>query len=80
VEGRLLLLNKRCKSKTSFQDPGWTTRNRGENVAFIADGVPVHLYVLKDHGIEVAIKNNGARIISNRTPDRYGSITNIVRG
>jgi hypothetical protein len=46
----------------------------------IADGAPVHFCVLKDHGVGVAAKCNGARIIANRTPDRYGSIANIVLG
>jgi hypothetical protein len=66
--------------KTAFQDPGWTTRNSGENVVFIADDAPVHLYVLKDHWIEVAIMNYGARIVSIRSSDHYGNTANIVLG
>jgi aldose 1-epimerase len=66
--------------KTAFQDPGWTTRNSGVNVGFIADEAPVYLYVLKDHGIEVAITNYRARIVSIRTPDRCGNIADIVLG
>lgn len=66
--------------KTAFQDPGRTTRNSGENAIFIADDAPVHLYVPKDHGIEAAIMNYEARIVSIRTPDRYGNIANFVFG
>ena len=32
--------------KPAFHDPGWMTRNSGENVVFIADDAPVHLYVV----------------------------------
>src|ERR1700758_71935 len=65
--------------KMAFQDPGQTTRDCGErNVGFTADGTPVHLYVLKDHSIEAAIMNYGARVVSIRTPDRYGNIANVV--
>jgi hypothetical protein len=66
--------------KTAFQDPGWTARNCGENVGFIAVDAPVHLYVLKDHGIKAAAMNYGARIVSIRTTDRYGNTANVVVG
>jgi aldose 1-epimerase len=67
--------------KTAFQDPARTTWDCGEkHVGFTADGTPVHLYVLRDHGIEAAIINYGARVVSIRTPDRYGNIANIVLG
>ena len=62
----------------SIQDPGWTTRSNGANVGFAADGAAVHLYVLRDDGIEVAIMDYGARIVSIRTPDRYGTMANVV--
>ena len=63
---------------TTIQNPGWTAKSNGANVGFTADGTAVHLYVLKDDGIEVAIMNYGARILSIRTPDRYGNMANVV--
>ena len=62
---------------TAIQDP-WTKKNSGANVGLTADGTPVHLYVLRDDGIEVAIMNYGARIVSLRTPDRYGNSADVV--
>ena len=64
--------------KTAFQDPRWTTRNSSENLVSIANGATVHLYVPRDHEIEVAIMNFGERPVSIRTPDRFGDITNMV--
>jgi aldose 1-epimerase len=62
---------------TAIQDP-WTKKNSGAKVGLTADGTPVHLYVLRDDGIEVAIMNYGARIVSIRTPDRYGNSADVV--
>jgi aldose 1-epimerase len=42
------------------------------------DGTALHLYVLKDDRIEAAIMNCGARIVSIRTPDRYGKMADVV--
>jgi hypothetical protein len=52
-----------------IQYPTRTTKSSCANVGFISDGTAVHLYVLSDDGIEVAIINYGARIVSTRTPD-----------
>src|SRR5580698_1666051 len=62
---------------TGIQDPAWT-KSSGASVGLTADGTPVHLYVLRDDGIEVAIMNYGARIVSIRTPDRYGNLADVV--
>jgi aldose 1-epimerase len=63
---------------TTIQDPVWTTKSTGANVGFTTDGTPVHVYVLRDDGIEVAVMNYGARIVSIRTPDRYGNLADVV--
>jgi aldose 1-epimerase len=62
---------------TAIQDP-WTKKSSGANVGLTADGTPVHLYVLRADGIEVAIMNYGARIVSIRTPDRDGNLADVV--
>jgi aldose 1-epimerase len=63
---------------TGIQDPPWTKKSSGANVGLTPDGTPVHLYVLRDDGIEVAIMNYGARIVSIRTPDRDGNLADVV--
>jgi aldose 1-epimerase len=63
---------------TPIQYPAWTTKSSGANIGFTADGTAVHLYVLKGDGIEAAIMNYGARIVSIRTPDRYGNLADVI--
>jgi len=62
---------------TAIEDP-WTKKNSGANVGLTADGTPVHLYVLRNEAIEVAIMNYGARIVSIQTPDRDGNLADVV--
>lgn len=62
----------------AIQGRGRMARSRRTTVGFTADGAPVSLYVLKHDGIEVAIMNYGARIVSIRTADRDGRMANVV--
>jgi aldose 1-epimerase len=50
------------------------------NAGTTSDGSLVKLYMLQDDGIEVAIMNYGARIVSIRTADRNGNMANVVLG
>jgi len=46
-----------------------------------ADGTEVQLYVLSNkHGLEAAITNFGATLVSLKTPDRQGKLADIVLG
>lgn len=62
----------------AFQNHDWTTNSSGTHAGFTADGSAVHLYVLKNDGIEVAIMSYGARILSIRTPDRNGKMADVA--
>jgi aldose 1-epimerase len=44
------------------------------------DGTPVDLYILKGDGIEASIMTYGARVVSIKTADRAGTMTNVVLG
>jgi aldose 1-epimerase len=50
------------------------------NAGTTSDGSLVNLFMLQDDGIEVAIMNYGARIVSIRTVDRDGNMANVVLG
>jgi aldose 1-epimerase len=44
------------------------------------DGTDVDLYILKGDGIEASIMTYGARVVSIKTADRAGTMTNVVLG
>ena len=44
------------------------------------DGTTVDLYTLKSEGIEASIMTYGARVVSIKTPDRDGKMSNVVLG
>ena len=44
------------------------------------DGTTVELYTLKSDGIEASIMTYGARVVSIKTPDRAGTMANVVLG
>ena len=44
------------------------------------DGTAVDLYTLKGDGIEARIMTYGARVVSIKTPDRAGTMANVVLG
>ena len=44
------------------------------------DGTVVDLYTLKSDGIEASIMTYGARVVSIKTPDRGGTMSNVVLG
>src|SRR5260370_16303638 len=44
------------------------------------DGTAVDLYTLKSDGIEASIMTYGARVVSIKTPDRAGTMANVVLG
>jgi aldose 1-epimerase len=46
----------------------------------LPDGTPVQLYVLRSAALRVSITNYGGRIVSLETPDRYGSLADVVLG
>jgi aldose 1-epimerase len=45
-----------------------------------SDGTPVDIYTLKAEGIEAQVMTYGARVISIKTPDRDGKVSNVVLG
>ena len=45
-----------------------------------SDGTAVDIYTLKTEGIEAQVMTFGARVVSLKTPDRDGKMTNIVLG
>src|SRR5258708_4749097 len=44
------------------------------------DGTAVDLYTLTSDGIEASIMTYGARVVSIKTPDRAGTMANVVLG
>ena len=44
------------------------------------DGTAVDLYTLKSDGIEASIMTYGARVVSIKTADRAGTMSNVVLG
>jgi aldose 1-epimerase len=47
----------------------------------LADGTPIHLYVLTNkNGMQAAITNFGARLVSLKVPDRNGKLADVVLG
>jgi aldose 1-epimerase len=44
------------------------------------DGTAVEIYTLKTEGIEAQVMTYGARVVSLKTPDRDGKVTNVVLG
>src|SRR5947208_3793629 len=44
------------------------------------DGTTVDLYTLTSDGIEASIMTYGARVVSIKTPDRAGTVANVVLG
>jgi len=44
------------------------------------DGTTVDLYTLKSDGIEASIMTYGARVVSIKTADRAGTMSNVVLG
>jgi aldose 1-epimerase len=60
--------------------------NRGpmiKKLAFgkLADGTPIHLYVLTNkNGMQMAVTNFGARLVSLKVPDRNGKLADVVLG
>ena len=47
----------------------------------LADGTPIHLYVLTNkNGMQAAITNFGARLVSLKVPDRNGKLGDVVLG
>lgn len=57
--------------------PEWIPADRFETEV---DGVPVHLYTLKNGNIAMQVTNFGARVVSLFTPDAGGRLENIVVG
>src|ERR1051326_9082681 len=46
-----------------------------------ADGMPVHLYTLRNkHGVEARICNYGGLVISLKVPDKNGHFDDVVLG
>jgi aldose 1-epimerase len=45
-----------------------------------SDGTAVDIYTLKTEGIEAQVMTYGARVVSIKTPDRDGKVTNVVLG
>src|SRR5579884_3099796 len=47
----------------------------------LANGTPVQLYVLTNkNGVQAAITNFGARLVSLKVPDRNGKLADVVLG
>jgi aldose 1-epimerase len=47
----------------------------------LADGTPIHLYVLTNkNGVQAAITNFGARLVSLKVPDKNGKLGDVVLG
>lgn len=47
----------------------------------LPDGTPIHLYVLTNkNGMQAAITNFGARLVSLKVPDRKGKLADVVLG
>ena len=44
------------------------------------DGTTVDLYILTSDGIEASIMTYGARVVSIKTPNRAGTMQNVVLG
>jgi len=63
---------------TAIEGLSWTEKRGGTGVGTIADGSAVDLYMLKDSGIEATIITYGARIVSIRTPDCFGTMANVI--
>src|SRR5882762_1035866 len=63
---------------TVIEPPSCTDKRGGTKVGSAPDGSAVDVYVLKHEGIDAAIMTYGARLISLRTPDRYGKMEDIV--
>lgn len=63
---------------STIEGPNRSERTGYASVGSIADNSAVDLYTLNDEGIEVEVMSYGARIVSIRTPDRYGNIANVV--
>jgi aldose 1-epimerase len=63
---------------TAIEGLSWTEKRGGTGVGTIADGSAVDLYMLKDSGVEATIITYGARIVSIRTPDRFGNMANVI--
>jgi aldose 1-epimerase len=45
-----------------------------------SDGTAVDIYTLKAEGIEAQVTTYGARVVSIKTPDRDGKVSNVVLG
>jgi aldose 1-epimerase len=63
---------------TAIEGLSWTEKRGGTSIGTVADGSAVDLYMLKDSGIEAAIITYGARIVSIRTPDCFGTMANVI--
>ena len=54
---------------------------KSENFSKVVDGKQVNLFVLKNKkGMEVAVINYGAKIVSVHVPDKNGKMTDVVLG
>ena len=64
--------------KTKAEGSHETGKRCGTNVGTAPDSSPVDIYMLEDEGIDATIMTYGARLVSIRTPDRYGSTANVI--
>lgn len=75
--------NQKPAPVTDSLSPGSVTVRLPDSAAFNAtvDGKPTALYVLRNKtGMETAITNYGARVVSLLVPDKKGRLTDIVVG
>ena len=67
----------------AISDPGAKANSKMQKEAFgkLQDGQAVDLYVLTNtHGMEAAISNYGATLVSLKVPDKGGKIDDVVLG
>ena len=63
---------------TALMSSNWTERRGGIKVGSTPDGSVVDLHVLEHEDIDAAIMTYGARLTSLRTPDRYGTMEDVI--
>lgn len=63
---------------TALMSSNWTEKRGGIKVGTTPDGSVVDLHVLEHESIDAAIMTYGARLTSLRTPDRYGTMEDVI--